>query len=481
MESSRVVSNQIYYKQSEEFAPRYKYVKINMSNIMGNTVTLNTTSINVQFKLPYNTVYNLSKSKLATLVPIGAQANTYCSYMNSDAWPFGNQTVSLETGNGLQLLNLPESSRYTKVLTKINTPFKDFMTTDNADMPRPNTNTPLENNPTGLGTPGTNLYEPKYFNTSVVSDGAGAGINNIPIYYELGNFVHSILSLDKDLYAGQNDLYIKYSVGGIDSFAFRSTSLSNPATNVATLSANTLPALQNVYLYLAVEQQPQIIENIVQAYQSTGLRILIDYPIVTKFQTAINQSNQAIVIPFVPAQGRYLKRVYHSVFSTADTLNTALDCENSTAVRSGQAGTTSKLLSYNTYIDSLKLQDDIVYCGTAGALAAGVNNVNVSASQIYEDDWRVNQQFCKDSAILNYSVYQKNWFHCDSFEPPRSNTVGNVDPQNLKNGLPMERGVQYQFICNVASNNANVLGLIHTNFAIFSREILINRDGIQFV
>ena len=129
----------------------------------------------------------------------------------------------------------------------------------------------------------------------------------------------------------------------------------------------------------------------------------------------------------------------------------------------------------------MKLQDDIVYCGTAGALAAGVNNVNVSASQIYEDDWRVNQQFCKDSAILNYSVYQKNWFHCDSFEPPRSNTVGNVDPQNLKNGLPMERGVQYQFICNVASNNANVLGLIHTNFAIFSREILINRDGIQFI
>ena len=48
-----VISNQFFYKEVDEVAPRYKYVKINMSNILGNAVTVTPSgSTQIQFKLP---------------------------------------------------------------------------------------------------------------------------------------------------------------------------------------------------------------------------------------------------------------------------------------------------------------------------------------------------------------------------------------------------------------------------------------------
>jgi hypothetical protein len=95
---------------------------------------------------------------------------------------------------------------------------------------------------------------------------------------------------------------------------------------------------------------------------------------------------------------------------------------------------------------------------------------------MYADDWRLNQPFCSDSVLSNYAIYQKNWFHCDDFTCPKNNTVGDVSSDNIKNGLPMERGLQYQFIATTTNS-----AYIHDNFAIFSREVLINKDGVQFV
>lgn len=453
MESSRVVSNQIYYKQSNEIAPRYKYVKINMSNIMSNSVTVsNTSSTQVQFKLPYNTVYNLSKSKLSVLIPVPAQTSggNKVSYTTVDAFPFGNQTVSLETGNGLQLLNLSEAARYTKVVTKVNKPFKQFMTTDDMNIPHPYLGDTVANNKNANNVNGSYLYEPEYFTQSAT----GTAVN-IPFYYELSNFVHSILSLDKDLYFGSQELYIKMTIDNVSKWCFSGSAANDPVT-AATALANPIVSLQNVYLWLAVEMQPEIIENIVTAYSSRGLRILIDYPVVTRIQTAAS-TNQAIVIPFVPAMGKTLKRLYHSVFNSADNTNLTLDCENTT--------TNPKITSYNTYLDSTKLQDDIITSASA-----------MTATAINADDWRLNQPFCEDSVLFNYAVYQKNWVHIDDFSSAKSNTVGGVSPDNLKSGLPMERGIQYQFIAT--SSNA---GYIHDNFAIFTREVEISPNGIQFV
>jgi len=448
--SNEVISNQIFYKQLNQFAPRYKYVKVNMSNILGNTVAVTATgTTQVQFKLPYNTVFNLAKSKLSTLVPIQAQTTNTYGQLVYDCWPFGNQLVSFETGNGLQMLNLPEPSKYTKVVSKVNTSFKEFITTDIANLPHPcNSTTNTNGNNTTVSVP---YLEPQYYSTS-----ASATASNIPLFYELSNFGNTILSLDKDLYFGQNDIYLKYTIGGTNLWTYQTSTASPGTGTIATLNP-ALGALQNVYLYLAVEQNPVIIDNIIKQYLSSGLRFLIDYPIVTK-STTLASTNQAVVIPFVPAMGKFLKRIYHTVWNATESLNTALDNENSNA--------NAKVTSYNTYLDSTKLQDDVVYT----AVTAN------STTTIYEDDWRINQPICKDTAILNYSVYQKNWFHADDFmNPDMMKQAGVVSSQNVRDGLPMERGIQWQFIATTANSS-----FIHDNFAIFVRELLVTPSGIMF-
>jgi hypothetical protein len=51
-----------------------------------------------------------------------------------------------------------------------------------------------------------------------------------------------------------------------------------------------------------------------------------------------------------------------------------------------------------------------------------------------------------------------------------------VSSQNVRDGLPMERGIQWQFLATTP--NASY---IHDNFSIFIREILIDTNGVQFV
>ena len=449
--SRQVISNQFFYKEVEEVAPRYKYVKINMSNILGNSVAITATgSTQIQFKLPYNTVCNLAKSKLSCLFPVPGQgADTY-SQLVSDCFPFGNGLVTFETGNGLQMLNLPESAKYTKIQSKLNTKMSDFLGIDVTNNPHPcNGNANL----TGLGTAASNtIYEPQYYNTSGDSAGVGTGNaqNNVPIYYELGMFSNTILGLDKDLYFGQNDVYLKVTIQGTNLYAYKTTALS-PATGVVATLTAPMTTLQNVYLWLAVEVNPVCIDQIHRAYDSGALKVLIDYPIVTKTTTPAS-TNQAIVIPFLPAMGHTLKKVIHTVWNSTENLATALDCENSAAQ--------PKVTTYNTYLDSTKLQDDQINCATAN-----------TATNIYADDWRINQVHCRDSVLSSYSIYQKQWFHMDSFESPDmlEKSWCNISTEYINGFVNESRGIQWQFIAT--TTNA---AYIHNNFAIFQRTLSIS-------
>src|SRR3989338_11358965 len=181
-----VISPQVTYKKVVQHAPRYKYVRINMSNILSNQVTVSATnSVEVHFKLPYNTVMNLSRSRFNCSLKLDDQGNGAYSSMIADAWPFfGN--VSVETGNGIQMLNLTNSSKYTKILNKVNTKFKDFVTRDTTDLMYPCNSTTNATITLGGTAQSVAYLESKYYN-KLVGDGAGAGDNDIDVSYALGN------------------------------------------------------------------------------------------------------------------------------------------------------------------------------------------------------------------------------------------------------------------------------------------------------
>ena len=65
MSDSVLIPNQINYKKTIEYAPKYRFMRIPLNNISGNSITVTPTASQLlEFKLPPS-VYNLSKSILA--------------------------------------------------------------------------------------------------------------------------------------------------------------------------------------------------------------------------------------------------------------------------------------------------------------------------------------------------------------------------------------------------------------------------------
>jgi len=445
--SSGVITRQANYRPQAVIGPRYKYMRLNMSNLSSSSVALTATgSAQVHFKLPSNTVLNLARSKFECSATIAAQGASTYSYMWADCFPFG--AISLETGNGLQLMNLTEAPRYTKIVSKVQTEQKDFLTNDESELLFPSNSitasaaaTPLTGNPCYPGSADltqTYVVEPRYYFAPTAADAQQI----VNVSYTLGKIKSTMLGLDKDIYFGQNDIYLKFTIEGTDKWAWKSA--DNGGTH-ATLSS-VLASLSNVYLQLAVEQNPEITTELVSKFNASGLQLLIDFPIIHRQVNGI-QTSQAWVINYTPANGKTLKRIYLSAWSGTETLQTTLDNNN--------AAGTAKITAYNTYLDSRKLQDDTITC-------SGL------------DAWRINEGVCRGSVYLDKNMYNKGWFHCDSFESHDRNS--NVAAENLVDGLPMTNGLQYQFTGTSAG-----VALVITTFAIFQRMVLINKDGVQFV
>ena len=437
-----VVSPSVIYKQYSQLAPKYKYVRINLSNLQTSTVALSaTTSTELQFKLPSNTVMNLSKSVLSASLVVPAQGAGIVSAMVADCYPFGG-AVSFETGNGLQILNLPYSSKFSKIVGKTSIKDDELITRDKSSFCYPcnsliNGLVPKTND--GSDDAAVVPYlEPKYHR---ISDDSKS--NTILMQYALGDLRHTAFATDKDLYFGQNDMYVKLTLNGYNDWIFQDDYSGAPV--YATLG-NALTNLTSVYLYIAVEQNPTIIDQVVGHFNGNGIKLLIDYPITTRLTAS--SSTQNVVIPYVPSYGKTLRKVFHTLWNSTETLSTALDCDNTAHTR---------VISYNTYLDSTKLQDDLVVTAT-------------------NDAWRLNMDICKKSAVLNKAVYDRNFFHCDSFENEDMNKDNKLLPrENVVAGLPMDKGLQYQYTATTEDTS-----LVHLNFAIFTREVLINRNGVQF-
>jgi hypothetical protein len=72
-------------------------------------------------------------------------------------------------------------------------------------------------------------------------------------------------------------------------------------------------------------------------------------------------------------------------------------------------------------------------------------------------------------------LYQLHWFHIDSFGEVNKNS--NVPEENIDEGLQMSsQNRLWQLQATTA--NANY---IHYTFAVFLKDVLIDKNGIQFV
>ena len=447
--------SQIDFKSVEPTAnPKYRFLKLPLNNLTGSSFQVQPTMTQtMEFKLP-NTVYNLAQSYVSYQLSIPAAGGTAFDWTFEDCFDLATNAYFGSAG-GQDLCNLQYVNRYTKVVRKMKTSFTEFMTKDSSSQLYP-CNGPAGNgaptatppvNPiaaTGSGSV-TNYTEPRYLQV-----GTSNALTLANRFFNLRGIKDTIFSVDKDLYI-PTDMYVRFNAGVGAQMGFVSAAVNDPtSTAVAITSPITV---QNVFLYLAVEQNQLIVDSVMAKVLSTGLKLTIPY--TTAFRNSSTGTIANINIPINSGYGRKLKRMIHTVWNATESSNTALDCANTNG---------SKITLYNTFLDNKQLQDSQLSTVAAPGTAGSPNL----------DDWRENSKYCKGSVIQNRAMYQNNWYHCDSWVEPSAHYF--EDDSNEDDGLPMDAPRLWQMQSVTANGTWN-----HYNFATFVRHVLIDRNGPNFV
>ncbi|RZI45300.1 hypothetical protein [Candidatus Finniella inopinata] len=414
-----------------------------MNNLTGNSTTITATSSQVlEFKLP-TSVYNLSRSFLQYEVDIPAGGAGNFSWINGDCLEIATNAY-FGTAGGLDLCNLNFVNRYTKVARKFRTKLQDFLANDSTSQLKPCNSANTANYPPILAAPLASC--PSFIAPKLLDDPSGS--NAAASFYRqfpLSGVVDTVFALDKDLFFPQ-EMYARFTLGPANQFTFISASATNPASTPAPVAAAV--TVQQIYLYLAVEQNQLIVDSVMNKVLTSGLRMNIPY--TTAFRNSAGAAGATnVTIPLTSQYGKKLKRMIWTVWSPTEQANTAMDCSNYNG---------AKITTYNTYIDNRQLQDQPI---TTAVSALG---------SIGNSDWLENQRFCADSAVLNKEVYSYSWFHVDQFYEP----VDNALADNFDDGLDMNVNRQWQLQANAAA------AVTHYCFATFVREITIGANGVVY-
>ena len=207
-----------------------------------------------------------------------------------------------------------------------------------------------------------------------------------------------------------------------------------------------------MYLYLCVENNPEVIATVMASYASEKLLVQIPYTVGVKTALASGTVNN-VTVPITKQYGKWLKRIVHTVFNGTESANTNFDMSNWNG---------SKVSTYNTTLDSTQLQPQLISCAQP---VAGAINAN---------DYAINKKIMRDSAIVGLGQYQQNWFHCDQFFD--DSIADRTDGNNISQGLPMIDNHQWVF------NGTNTSqALANYTFMTFTRDLLVSpQDGLVY-
>src|SRR5689334_6937380 len=117
--------------------------------------------------------------------------------------------------------------------------------------------------------------------------------------------------LDKDIYA--NEILIMRIVWeNSNRILFYSTSASNPIAGGAVAYAGNITAT-NIALFLAVEKNLLIANELIQKVAAGGLSIQI--PFVYSFLNNLSGTSQTVSIRLNRGHGKTCKKIYHSIYN----------------------------------------------------------------------------------------------------------------------------------------------------------------------
>ncbi len=453
-QESKVIAPQIDFLMRRTVAPRYKWLKVPLNNVSSSSVTLapGTTTI-LEWKLPTR-VYNLARSYIGATVKAPAGAAATYNNMFEDTFDLGNN-ITFGSSQGVDLVNLSFANNYVKIARRLDTKLEDYLGNDKmSGLYKSNTLASANVLPADNSGASDNFLETQYMSQGAVA----ADLVNYR-QYPLSIFVGTLLGVDRDFYAPVEQ-YLRITAGTPEKTTWNTASTVPTNTPIANPAGVTY---SNLYLYLCIEQNPEIILGMLKKYEDRQLIFRIPY--TTAFRTVGTTavgSMTNVSINFPQQYGKRLKRIIHVPFHPVERLNTAYDCDNT-------AG--KKVASYQTYLDSQQIQDHALTCALPDPVAGVANN----------EDWLENKKYADKSVYTSKENYQRNWFHIDQFFEPR-NKDSQLPEANVDEGLIMDTSKQWLFSCTVGASGApGGQGLAHYTFAEFQREIMMTELGGVFV
>jgi len=471
MESSSVLSQQLDYKKSAYIHPTYRLSKIlPQSGQQTQTITTAGGQENV-FELPVY-AFNLAKSYLNFTIapPVSAVASTL-NFMFMDCMAPIRQ-IQLYTRSGIYIADVNEVGNFTKTTWKYeikqkeyfnnNKGYNGFLTTKllqpfNNQSEAVSTVSSLlkgyNQRPTGIGGAaaaqlGSRELTTAYLETQYLEVGTAATADPVlNVQLDLGMLKNTIFELDKDIYFGEIIL-LRIVWNPTIKIYYQGATLIDSITNAAAATGNC--AITNLALFLAVEKNDEITNQLRSQILSGGLNILIPYVYTYKFN--LGGGSQTVSIRLNRGNGRKLKKIYHSVFNTAESSRTAYDNDERPYIAN-----IPKVTSFYTLLDNQRLQE------------FDLNLLNL-------DDYLYQKDKLKDTLFFSSDIYYYNWAWLEDWTGLTDKTIAPTDTSNLETGISLDLERKWDFYGTMVAANYN-----HYTFAITEKMLTITSQGITVI
>ena len=419
---STVVSGSLDYTKLDYSHSTIAYQKISPTQ-SGPIVIAPTADTEVFFDIPVR-VSNLAKSILTGSAVIAASGAGLANWMFEDAISL-IKTIELYTDSGTYLTKLPFAQNYTNIVRKVETSFQEFESLDKLNrLYRSNIIAGANNaGQRYSGAPANISYNE---NTYLQSGALNAPLTqNFQI--PLNVYKNTILALDKDLYFGEI-VHMRLVFGPGTKVTFLSTSITDPNAGGAAIPTSNI-TINNLTLYLACEQNQDIITGLIKKVNAGGFNILCPY--VYPFKQTLIGANANVNYVMNRTHGHHLMKVYHSVYNAIENVNTAYDHDNTNG---------AKVASYQTAVDGTPRTSYLISCLTVDL-----------------NDYMLNRRVIQGGVLQNSNVYQYNWFHCDDFTelPGPVDRQNPMPSENLVCGLSLEVQKKWEFIPTMANLGTN--------------------------
>ena len=447
-------SSSVTYRPIESLDPKYTFTRLyQQTGSASVTIPVGGASgSEIVFEIPAK-VHNLSRSELSftlNFITPGAVVATSNAFIYDYVCSFFTQ-VQLYTRSGLYLMDYRYADYANAITGKACKSMADYLTNDQPStlgLARSDAISTSTLRPNGA-TLNPNYTDFNYFQGVALPVGPATTLH--------GNFKiplsdlcpESILAVDKDLYFGGEVVLLRFVLNSYANISWLVTALTNPHTGAAVGTSDI--QLNPLSLRLAVEQEPMIVDSIVQkCKEAGGMNVIV--PVATVYRQVVNAgNNQIVTLRLNRSHGSHLLRCYYTNILTANGTG---------AGNSDLHYLPFRPTTYYTALENLRIQQ-------------------FDLTTAENDDFEYVRDFLSETCIQNVSMYSVNWFHVDDFTGKKFiKDRDEIYKRNILCGLPLDK--EYKYDVNITTP-ADANSKDHYIVAIGLKNLNVSPAGISLV